>query len=145
MKSSKSCENLINLINQSTKSILQVIDNFIVKIESEKLKKLTSNKINEYDLIIEECKMIMKDFDKTPEDMCFFDKYQNLISLKLSSLKKITDIDICENIYLAISETMPDLYKELNCLDDEKKLLLKLIEINEDYLANLKPLFRIED
>ena len=134
--------NIINITNQVVKTILMTIDNFITDIKNEKLKNLLAENISKYDIIVGECKMLIKSYNCELEDLNFFEKYQNLISLKISSLTKKNTYEIAEIIYLAITETMPKLYSLLayNSLD-EIELVKKLISQNESFIDNLKPFF----
>lgn len=138
--------NLINLTNQSIKSILMTLDNFINDIKNEKLKQLVIEKISKYDLLIDECKIMIKSYNAELEDLGFFEKYQNLINLKVAGLTKKNTFEISEIIYLTICEIMPKLYSNLYFTGlDELELVKKLISLNETLLEDLKPFFIIED
>ncbi len=137
--------NLINLTNQSIKTILMTLDNFIIDIKNEKLKNLIAENISKYDVLIDECKMLIKSYNQELEDLNFFEKYQNLISLKISSLTKKNTFEIAEIVYLTITETMPKLYSLLTHNYDETELIKKLISQNEEFIENLKSFFIIED
>lgn len=137
--------NLINLTNQSIKTILMTLDNFIIDIKNEKLKNLIAENISKYDVLIDECKMLIKSYNQELENLNFFEKYQNLISLKISSLTKKNTFEIAEIVYLTITETMPKLYSLLTHNYDETELIKKLISQNEEFIENLKSFFIIED
>lgn len=137
--------NLINLTNQSIKTILMTLDNFIIDIKNEKLKNLIAENISKYDVLIDECKMLIKSYNQELEDLNFFEKYQNLISLKISSLTKKNTFEIAEIVYLTITETMPKLYSLLTHNYDETELIKKLISQNEEFIENLKSFFIIEE
>jgi len=137
---------LINLVNSLAKTILTTTDNFINNIENEKLKKIIANYINKLDTLVDECKLLIKSYNKELEDINFFEKYQNLISLKIANLTKKTTCEIAEILYLTISNTMPKLYSKLILNElDEITLVKKLISVNEEFLNNLKPMFIIKD
>ena len=137
---------LINLTNQTIKMISMTLDNFINDIKNDKVSKLVINMISKYDLLIDECKVLMKSYKKEVEDVNFFEKYQNLISLKIANISKKNTYEISETIYLSVVETMPKLYKNLIYKDlDEVELIKKLITLNEDFIENLKQFFVIED
>lgn len=135
----------INLTYQSVKSIMQVIDNFILDIKNEKLMKLCTKMLSEYDLIIDECKLIMKSYKKEIEDVGFFEKYQNLISLKIANLKKKNTFEIASNIYLSVVETMPNLYHSLMNKTEDLEIVKKLINLNEEFITHLKTYFLINE
>ncbi len=137
--------NLINLTNQSIKTILMTLDNFIIDIKNEKLKNLIAENISKYDVLIDECKMLIKSYNQELENLNFFEKYQNLISLKISSLTKKNTFEIAEIVYLTITETMPKLYSLLTHNYDETELIKKLISQNEEFIENLKAFFIIDD
>lgn len=138
--------NIINITNQSIKTILMTIDNFINDIKNEKLKNLLAENINKFDTLVDECKILAKSYNEELEDLNFFEKYQNLISLKISSLTKKNTYEIAEIIYLSITETMPKLYSLLNNTNlDETDLVKKLITQNENLIDNLKQFFIVED
>lgn len=138
--------NIINITNQSIKTILMTIDNFINDIKNEKLKNLLAENINKFDTLVDECKILAKSYNEELEDLNFFEKYQNLISLKISSLTKKNTYEIAEIIYLSITETMPKLYSLLNNTNlDETELAKKLITQNENLIDNLKQFFIVED
>lgn len=138
--------NIINITNQSIKTILMTIDNFINDIKNEKLKNLLAENINKFDTLVDECKILAKSYNEELENLNFFEKYQNLISLKISSLTKKNTYEIAEIIYLSITETMPKLYSLLNNTNlDETELAKKLITQNENLIDNLKQFFIIED
>ena len=138
--------NIINITNQSIKTILMTIDNFINDIKNEKLKNLLAENINKFDTLVDECKILAKSYNEELEDLNFFEKYQNLISLKISSLTKKNTYEIAEIIYLSITETMPKLYSLLNNTNlDETELAKKLITQNENLIDNLKQFFILED
>lgn len=137
--------NLINLTNQSIKTILMTLDNFIIDIKNEKLKNLIAENISKYDVLIDECKMLIKSYNQELENLNFFEKYQNLISLKISSLTKKNTFEIAEIVYLTITETMPKLYSLLTHNYDETELIKKLISQNEEFIENLKSFFIIEE
>ena len=145
MENEKNSKNLINLAHQTSKSILSVIDNFILEIKNEKLKKLCLNNISEYDLIVDECKILMKSYNQQPKDVGFFEKYQQLISLKISSLNKKNTYEITKILYLSIIEQMPELYSKLTFEEDEISIIKKLIKLNEDFIENLKQFFVVND
>ena len=137
---------LINNAYQLTKSILSTIDNFMTDIKNEKLQKLCAENVSKFDLIIDECKMLIKTYNEEIEDINFFDKYQNLISLKLASLTKKSTYEISEIIFLSICETLPKLYSLLIYNDlDEILLIKKLLKQNEEFLENLKQFFVAEN
>lgn len=131
----------INLTYQNVKSIMQVIDNFILDINNDKLKQLCTKMLAEYDLIIDECKLIMKSYKKEIEDVGFFEKYQNLISLKIANLKKKNTFEIASNIYLAVAETNPNLYHTLINDNLDLDIVKKLINLNEEFITHLKTYF----
>lgn len=134
--------NLINTTYQVSKQILQTIDNFLTEIKNEKLQKLCANFVSCYDLIVDECKILIKSYKTELEEIGFFDKYQNLISLKISNLTKKSTFEIAEILYLTICETNPKLYSFLNKTDiDEVNLIKKLLTTNEDFIENLKQFF----
>ena len=138
--------NIINITNQSIKTILMTIDNFINDIKNEKLKNLLAENINKFDTLVDECKILAKSYNEELEDLNFFEKYQNLISLKISSLTKKNTYEIAEIIYLSITETIPKLYSLLNNTNlDETELAKKLITQNENLIDNLKQFFIVED
>ena len=138
--------NIINITNQSIKTILMTIDNFINDIKNEKLKNLLAENINKFDTLVDECKILAKSYNEELEDLNFFEKYQNLISLKISSLTKKNTYEIAEIIYLSITETMPKLYSLLSNTNlDETELAKKLITQNENLIDNLKQFFIVED
>lgn len=138
--------NLINTTYQCVKNILMTTDNFINDIKNEKLQQLVIKKISEYDLILDECKILMKSNNSELIELGFFEKYQNLINLKIASLSKKNTFEISEIIYLAICEIMPKLYSYLIFTDyDELELIKKLITINEEFLSELKSYFIIKD
>jgi len=136
---------IINLTNQSIRSVLQTIDNFIVEIQNEKLKKLCAKVINDYETILDELKLIMKSYKKELEDIGFFEKYQNLISLKIAKLNTKTTFEIAKNLYLSVVETIPDLYNQLIYNDEELEIVNRLIKINEEFIENLKQFFVINE
>lgn len=135
-------KNLINSAYQSAKQISNSIDNFLVDIKNEKFQKILLENLTKYDLIIDECKMLMKTYNCCLEDVGFFDKYQNLISLKIANLTKKSTFEIAEILYLTICETNPKLYSLLALNDlDEIDLIKKLLQTNEDFIENLKQFF----
>lgn len=136
---------ILNLTNQSVKYITNVIDNFIVEIKNEKLQKLCTNKISEYETIIDECKLIAKSYKSQLEDISFFEKYQNMISLKIAKLSVKSTFEIAKNVYLAVVETLPDLYHELINTDEELEIVKKLIDKNEEFISNLKQFFVVNE
>ncbi|MBE5746389.1 MAG: hypothetical protein E7359_03790 [Clostridiales bacterium] len=131
----------INLTYQSAKSIITVIDNFVLDIKNEKLQKLCTKTLNELEVIADECRLIMKSNKLEIEDIGFFEKYQNLISLKIANLKKKTTFEIASNIYLSVVETLPNLYKALSENEETSEIVKKLISLNEDFSQNLKKFF----
>lgn len=136
---------IINLTNQSIRSVMQAIDNFIVEIQNEKLKKLCAKVINDYETILDELKLIMKSYKKELEDIGFFEKYQNLISLKIAKLNTKTTFEIAKNLYLSVVETIPDLYNQLIYNDEELEIVNRLIKINEEFIENLKQFFVLNE
>lgn len=138
------CMEIINLVNQSIESTLQVVNNFVVEIENDKLKKLCAKIIGDYEVILDECKMIAKNYKKDIENLGFFEKYQNIISLKLANISNKNTYEISKNIYLSICECMPELYHSLTLDCDETSIAKRLIELNEEYIKELKSFFVIE-
>lgn len=136
---------IINLTNQSIKSITLVIDNFIIDIENKKLQKLLTDKVSEYETLIDECKLIMKSYKKELEDIGFFEKYQNMISLKIAKLNTKSTFEVAKLIYLSVVETMPDLYHLLLNTNEELEIVKKLINTNEDFIENLKQFFVLNE
>lgn len=134
-------ENTLNISYQSIKSILNTIDTFIGDIENEKLKSICEKKISEYDLLLDECKLLLRGIKKDPEEVGFFEKYQNLINLKIASIKKKDTFFISEYLYLSTMETQPILYSLLKEKIDEIDIVKKLISINEDFISSLKNCF----
>lgn len=134
-------ENTLNISYQSIKSILNTIDTFIGDIENEKLKSICEKKISEYDLLLDECKLLFRGIKKDPEEVGFFEKYQNLINLKIASIKKKDTFSISEYLYLSTMETQPILYSLLKEKIDEIDIVKKLISINEDFISSLKNCF----
>lgn len=134
-------ENTLNISYQSIKSILNTIDTFIGDMENEKLKSICEKKISEYDLLLDECKLLLRGIKKDPEEVGFFEKYQNLINLKIASIKKKDTFFISEYLYLSTMETQPILYSLLKEKIDEIDIVKKLISINEDFISSLKNCF----
>ncbi len=134
-------ENTLNISYQSIKSILNTIDTFIGDMENEKLKSICEKKISEYDLLLDECKLLFRGIKKDPEEVGFFEKYQNLINLKIASIKKKDTFFISEYLYLSTMETQPILYSLLKEKIDEIDIVKKLISINEDFISSLKNCF----
>lgn len=135
----------INKTYQSIVSITTVINNFVLDIKNDKLQKLCTKMLSDYDLLIDECKLIMKSYKKEIEDIGFFEKYQNIISLKIANLKKKNTYEIASNIYLSIVETMPNLYHFLSNNIIDLDIVKKLINLNEEFITNLKSYFLIND
>ena len=138
-------EKLLEVTYRSAKCILSTIDTFVLDIKNEKLKNLCENKIAEYDLILDECKLIARGIKKDLDDVGFFEKYQSLINLKIASIKKKDTFSIAEYLYLSIVENQPSLYHLLKNDIDEIEIVKKTISINEDFIQNLKNCFIIED
>jgi len=136
---------IINLTNQSIKSVLQTIDNFIVDIENDKLKKLCTKIITDYETILDELKLISKSYKKELEDIGFFEKYQNMISLKIAKLNTKTTFEIAKNLYLAVVETLPNLYHQLINTDEELEIVKRLIDTNEEFIESLKSFFVLNE
>ncbi len=136
---------IINLAYQTSSQILTTLDNFITDIKNEKLQQLCADFVARYDLISDECKMLVKAKGETLDKENFFDKYQNLISLKISNLTKKTTFQIAEIIYVTLFETNPKLYSFLLFDDkDEISLIKKILSLNEEFANNLKPFFVCE-
>lgn len=141
-------EKTVDIINnsyQTIKSIMLVIDNFILDIDNKKLKKLCTKKTNDYEELIDECRLIMKSYKKEIEDIGFFEKYQNLISLKIAKLNTKSSFEIAKNIYLAVVETLPDLYHLLINTNEELEIAKRLINTNEDFINSLKTFFVLNE
>lgn len=141
MENSKNLD-LINTSYQTSKQILQVLDNFLTEIKNEKFQKVCANFVSDYDLIIDECKMLVKSYNKELEEIGFFDKYQNIISLKISNLTKKTDYEIAEILYLTVCESNPRLYSLLSFSEyDEINLIKKILSLNEEFIDSLNQFF----
>ncbi|MGN1207968.1 MAG: hypothetical protein ACI4TI_00670 [Christensenellales bacterium] len=133
---------IINSVYQTAKQILDQLDNFLTEIKNEKFQKLCAQFVSRYDVIVDECKMLIKAYNQELEELNFFDKYQNLISLKISNLTKKSTFEIAEILYLAVCETNPKLYSFLLFDDlDEISLVKKVLSTNEDFVESLKPFF----
>ena len=139
------CLEKINLINQTIQSVLQVINNYVLDCENEKLKKLCTKIISDYEIIIDECKIIAKNYKKELTDLSFFEKYSNLIAIKLANINKKNTFEISKNIYLAICEIMPNLYHSLLDECDENEIIKRLINLNEEYINKLKSFFVLNE
>ncbi len=141
--------NSVNIINSSyqiAKQIEKTIDNFLLEIKPEKFKNLCANFVQQYGVIIDECKMLIKSYNREIEEANFFDKYQNIISLKIANLTKKSTFEIAEILYLTICETNPKLYSFLIFSDlDEINLIKKLISTNEEFVESLKQFFVSQD
>lgn len=141
MENSKNLD-LINTSYQTSKQILQVLDNFLTEIKNEKFQKVCANFVSDYDLVIDECKMLVKSYNKELEEIGFFDKYQNIISLKISNLTKKTDYEIAEILYLTVCESNPRLYSLLSFSEyDEINLIKKILSLNEEFIDSLNQFF----
>lgn len=133
---------IINSVYQTAKQILDQLDNFLTEIKNEKFQKFCAQFVSRYDVIVDECKMLIKAYNQELEELNFFDKYQNLISLKISNLTKKSTFEIAEILYLAVCETNPKLYSFLLFDDlDEISLVKKVLSTNEDFVESLKPFF----
>ena len=104
----------INLINQTIESVLQVVNNYVLDCKNEKLKKLCTKIIGDYEIILDECKIIAKNYKNKLTDLSFFEKYSNLISIKIASINKKNTFEISKNIYFSVCEIMPNLYHSLS-------------------------------
>lgn len=134
--------NLINSSYQISKQILQYIDNFLTEIKCEKFQKFCANFVSRYDVIVDECKMLIKSYNTELEEIGFFDKYQNIISLKISNLTKKSTFEVAEILYLTVCETNPKLYSLLSYYDlDEIDLVKKLLATNIEFIEGLKQFF----
>lgn len=139
-------QNIINSSYQSAKQIVGTIDNFLLDIKNEKFKNICANFVQKFDLIIDECKMLAKAYNSELEETNFFDKYQNIISLKIANLTKKTTFEIAEILYLCVCEELPKLYSFLIFSDlDEISLVKKLISTGEEFVENIKQFFVVSD
>ncbi len=133
---------LINTTNIEAKKMLDIVENFLVDIKNNKFQKLCLDFTSKLDVVVDECKILIKTYNTELKENNFFDKYQSIISLKLASLTKKSTTDFAEIFFISTSQALPQLYSQLIYQDlDEIALVKKLIKIFEEFLVNLKQFF----
>lgn len=139
----KDSEKIINLINSTVNLLSHTLENVVADVEDNKLKNYFCELLNKFEVISNDCKMILKADNKEIDKLGFLEKAQNLISIKLSNPKQTREH--AKIFYLNCCEFLPDLYfakSDLTlCENEEKSSIINLIELIETSIDKMKEFF----